>query len=123
MARSRSQRKRSARTGPLPAQTGGSRPFPDDLSRTLSLLNATLESTADGILVVDLDGNMVSCNRKFREMWDAPESAFGERVLAIYASPEVESMDVIELNDGRVFERYSKPQRLHGAVVGRVVSF
>jgi len=41
----------------------------DRLQHTVSLLNATLDSTADGILVVGTDGKVKSCNRKFVEMW------------------------------------------------------
>src|SRR5437868_15548048 len=45
-----------------------------DLRETLSPLNATFESTADGILVVDLAGHIVSFNRKFAELWRIPDS-------------------------------------------------
>ena len=41
--------------------------------QTLSLLRATLESTADGILVVDGAGRISTFNRKFVEMWGIPE--------------------------------------------------
>ena len=37
-------------------------------------LNATLESTADGILVVDTGGKIVSFNRKFAQTLAHPES-------------------------------------------------
>lgn len=111
----------------------------------LSLLRATLESTADGILVVDQEGKWVSYNRKFLEMWKIPEeilrSENDEKALAyvlnqvsqpveflskvkdLYAHPDAESLDDLSFKDGRIFERYSKPQCLGEAIVGRVWSF
>ena len=115
------------------------------LRQSLSLLQATLDSTADGILVVDVQGRIQAFNRKFAEMWRLPEellqSGEDERALAfvlgqlrdpdaflakvrdLYASPEAESQDVLEFKDGRVFERYSRPQQIGGRSVGRVWSF
>jgi len=117
----------------------------DDLVRTLSLLTATLESTADGILVVDRAGRITTYNRRFAEMWALPEELLARRedektlryalaqlrdpegyvrkVRQLYADPEASSFDEIELADGRVFERYSQPQRVGGQSVGRVWSF
>ena len=99
-----------------------------ELRRTLSLLSATLESTADGILVVDQAGKIVSLNRKFSDMWRIPQEilasrdddraiafvlsqlkdadAFVAKVRDLYAQPDAESFDVLEFKDGRVFERY-----------------
>ena len=116
-----------------------------DLQRTLSLLSATLDSTADGILVVDLQGRMVRFNRRFTEMWRIPESVqrsrddgkalefvldqlvdpdgFLQKVQALYSQPDAESFDVLEFKDGRVIERYSRPQRVDDRSVGRVWSF
>lgn len=115
------------------------------LRQSLSLLQATFEATADGILVVDLQGRIVASNRRFAEMWRVPEEVlqsgeadqFVSLILAslkeprdylskirdLYANPDVESQDLLEFKDGRVFERYSRPQRIGGRSVGRVSSF
>ncbi len=117
----------------------------EELNRSLSLLHATLESTADGILVVDLNSRIVSFNRKFLELWHIPEDimaagddqqvlscvvgqvqqpeTFLSKVKKLYEHPETESFDILEFKDGRFFERYSKPQRLGEKIVGRVWSF
>ena len=116
-----------------------------DLQNTLSLLGATLESTADGILVVNPDGRISSFNTRFAEMWRLPASilasgddsaaiafvldqlqdpdAFVAKVESLYHQPDAESYDTLHFKDGREFERSSKPQRVAGAVVGRVWSF
>ncbi|MBI2925078.1 MAG: PAS domain S-box protein [Verrucomicrobia bacterium] len=115
------------------------------LEQSLSLLHATLESTADGILVVDRAGQVVSYNQKFRTMWRLPEELlaagqdaalianvlaqvahpeqFQARIQEVYQHAEAESYDVIEFNDGRAFARYSQPQRVRDQIVGRVWSF
>jgi PAS domain S-box-containing protein len=115
------------------------------ISRSVSLLNATLESTTDGILVVDLAGKIVNFNNRFCEMWHIPDGVMktkdDEQALAFvlnqfnrpeeflakvkepYAQPEAESFDELHFKDGRVFERYSRPQYLDKEVVGRVWSF
>jgi PAS domain S-box-containing protein len=114
-------------------------------SLTVSILQATLESTADGILVVDLDGNVVSQNRRLSEMWRiapaviasnrdselieqiqqqlANPRQFVDKVVELYTTPTADSFDVLAFNDGRIFERYSIPLRLNGRAVGRVWSF
>jgi diguanylate cyclase (GGDEF)-like protein/PAS domain S-box-containing protein len=117
----------------------------EDLRATNSVLAATLESTADGILVVDRAGNITSINGRFVEMWRLPPetlelrhdidtlacvleqlcdpAAFIAKVQELYADPEAQSHDLLEFKDGRVFERDSLPQRIGGEVVGRVWSF
>lgn len=41
----------------------------------------------------------------------------------MYEQPDQSSFDQIEFADGRVFERYSQPQRIEDNIVGRVWSF
>lgn len=116
-----------------------------ELRSANSVLAATLESTADGILVVDEDGHIVSFNSRLTEMWRiSPEvldaqggdavraqvmaqlcdpGAFAAKEANIYAAPDTSSHDTLEFLDGRLFERNSLPQRIDGDVVGRVWSF
>ena len=117
----------------------------EELRRSNSLLAGTLESTADGILVVDDKGRIASYNRKFLEMWQIPEEvaasrddnlalshavgylkdpeSFVKKVRELYNEKEAESFDVLEFKDGRVFERYSIPLRVNDKSVGRVWNF
>jgi len=116
-----------------------------EIARALSLLESTMESTADGILVTNGLGRIIRYNVRFRAIWGIPESIaaakdddaalgfvldqlkepqlFLKGVQDLYAAPERTSFDVLELKDGRVLERYSQPQRIDGSVVGRVWSF
>ncbi|MCZ7401195.1 MAG: PAS domain S-box protein [Candidatus Methanoperedens sp.] len=115
------------------------------LTSSLSLLNATLESTADGILVVDRNGRITRWNQKFADMWQIPEEvlsnlnddqalnhvlhqmvqpdAFLAKVRELYRQPDASSVDQLTLTGGRIFERYSQPQRIGDDIVGRVWSF
>jgi PAS domain S-box-containing protein len=117
----------------------------ENLQRVLSLTEATLESTADGLMVVNLEGKIIRYNRKLVEMWHIPEDIMAQaddirtlnyipgqvvdrawllgRLAAINSAPESSSQDIVELRDGRLFDCYSQPQRLNGAVIGRVWSF
>ena len=116
-----------------------------ELSEALSRLTATLESTADGILVVSTDGRITGSNRRFAEIWHLPEELVAEQnnagalafALDQLTDPEAsvseeerrsftseyESFTILEFRDGRVVERASRPQRVNGRVVGRVMSF
>jgi anti-anti-sigma regulatory factor len=118
------------------------------LSQMLSLVEAAFEATADGILVVDQNNRVSRFNKRFVDLWCIPPDivelaaagnddpflhhvleqladpqAFLARVMELYANPEAESFDIISFKDGRIFERYSGPQRIGPNVVGRVWSF
>lgn len=117
-----------------------------ELEKSLSLLRATLESTADGIMMVNGKGQVVDWNQKFVEMWRIPshmlesgtESIGFEYILQQLSNPEAVIADVkylyenpewqgelpvLHFKDGRIFERFTQPQRIGSEIVGRVYSF
>src|SRR5581483_4942925 len=112
--------------------------------RALSLLQSTLESTADGILVVGDGSKVLSYNQRFVDMWRIPRSVmenpdrvslirhvqeqlvhpeeFVRIVNSLNSQPEAESFDRLEFKDGRRFERYSIGKHVEGVAI-RVWSF
>ena len=108
-------------------------------------LQATLESTTDGILVTDLAGRIRGFNRRFAQIWGMPEAlltqhqdsqvfdwmqrrvadglVYQHRVDAITAAHAQQSSERIELLSGQVLERVSQPQRSRGRPCGRVWAF
>jgi two-component system, cell cycle sensor histidine kinase and response regulator CckA len=119
--------------------------YEEQLAQSVSLLRATIESSASGILVVDTQRRVTACNRRFTDMWRLPEDfaarqdshgllaqvhaqlqepeEFLRRVEELYQKPAEESYDLLMFKDGRVFDRTSRPQRLGDRIVGRVWSF
>ena len=113
--------------------------------KIVSILRATLESTADGIVVVNRHGRIVSSNQRFQDLCRIPESVmaakednriigyimeqvkdpgmFLQKIADLYDKPGAEDKDIIEFKDGRIFERCSLPQRIGKENVGRVWSF
>ncbi len=108
-------------------------------------LRATLESTADGILVTDLAGRIRGFNRRFADLWGLPEAllerrddeavgawmrrsvedgdAYARQLAAILDAALLQSRDVLRLHAGRVLERVTLPQWSRGRPIGRVFSF
>ena len=102
----------------------------ESIENSLSILHSTLESTTDGILVVNKNGKVDSFNQKFLKMWNIPASIaetkddpslinfvlnqlskpedFLKKVQYLYSHPEEESFDILEFKDGRVYERGEK---------------
>jgi signal transduction histidine kinase len=118
----------------------------EELEHTLSLQRATFEATADGILAVDIQGRLVTYNHKFVEMWNIPEAMLSpntdgywallygaqrlkepnevvDKLVKLHGNPEIISLDLVELTDGRIFERYTQPQRMGSEIIGRVWNF
>lgn len=112
----------------------------DALARTLSQLRATLESTGNGILVLDGQGRIDGMNQLFGKMWGIPDELlharddaglldfivgsvleaelFRARLGAVV--DERETRDLLHHHDTRVFELGARPQYLGEQIVGRV---
>jgi PAS domain S-box-containing protein len=115
------------------------------VKKTVSELHAAIESTADGIYVVDRAGRIIRYNQNFASMWKIPDELlqsgddrkvseylktlvkipglFGERDNEHAPLKDRETYDMLELKDGRIFERYSKPQKMDITIIGRVMSY
>lgn len=113
--------------------------------QTVSVLNATLESTLDGILVVSRERKIAAYNSNFLQLWSIPRElaelkddeqllkyvlaqlvdpeGFLKKVYELYEDWSAESNDELVFKDGRIFGRYSKPQMIGNEIVGRVWSF
>jgi PAS domain-containing protein len=116
-----------------------------NLQRLLAIIDTVLESTADGILVVDGEGNLVNFNQRLVSMWNLPdavtESRLTEEIMGwmmrqlkspdvllrtmseLGGEPEAESYDILELQDGRMVERLSKPRKEGDRYDGRIWTF
>jgi diguanylate cyclase (GGDEF)-like protein/PAS domain S-box-containing protein len=118
----------------------------DELERNFSLLNSTFDATADGILAVGLDNEVIAANSTFLDMWAVPHengkplmssNEISKQVGSLLKDPsellslmqrskddpnEVH-MATLELGDGRIIERFTQPQLCDGRTIGRVLSF
>ncbi|MFZ6655182.1 sensor domain-containing protein [Undibacterium sp. TJN19] len=123
----------------------GQRQVENELEKLIAELRATLESTADGILVTDLDGAIRSYNHLFAELWGLPDDLltqrddraiyawldkcmldahhYSERLGTITRSPLMEATDVLVLRSGKILERVTLPQYARGRPIGRVYSY
>ena len=125
--------------------TGRLRRAEDELADTGARLRATLEATADGILLVDRRGAIVNMNRQFSQLWQIPDNlllagednaifdflasrvqdhdAYNARTAAIQPDSDDETYDLIHLDNDRFLERKSRPARQGKLIIGRVFSF
>ena len=119
--------------------------YETQLAKSISLLEATLESTADGILVVDKKGRWSNFNQKFIDIWSIPAylqktgeikdgldyvldtivdpEKFSAKVRALFSDAKTQSFDMVELKNGKVLECFTHPQKIGDKIVGRVWSF
>ncbi len=113
-------------------------------ARAESLLRATMDAVADGVLVVDVRGTVVYRNARFNELWRIPQEiadsgdddrllgvvldqledseAFLAKVKALYRSAD-EDFDSVRFKDGRIFDRFSRPLMHDDVIAGRVWCF
>ncbi len=125
--------------------TGRLRRAEDELADTGARLRATLEATADGILLVDRLGTILNMNRRFAQLWQMPDElllarndaavldylgscmrdpeAYRLRMEQIRPDGDDETCDTLFLSGGRVLERKSRPARQGRLIIGRVFSF
>jgi PAS domain S-box-containing protein len=116
-----------------------------ELAQSLAMTRATLEATSNAIVVTDANGTVTGFNQNFIELWRLPAELmvagehrrvlefnarqfrepekFRARIEAIYATSPAETFDILELADGRVFERFTRIQYVEERNVGRVWSF
>src|SRR6516162_6289435 len=127
------------------AMSGASEHGATELASVLAMMHATLESTTDAILVTDEANYVREFNEKYVKFWGIPPhmmisahaselwnyispqlkdpAEYLARVHEIIASGAPETFDVLQLRDGRVFERNSAIQLIKQRNVGRVWSF
>ena len=118
----------------------------EELKGKTALLEAQIDSSIDGILIVDTEGTKIVQNHRFLELIKIPQDfakenadektfqhveslvrypgLFAEKVLYLYAHPHEASRDEIELKDGTVLDRYSSPiLSKEGKNYGRIWAF
>jgi PAS domain S-box-containing protein len=115
------------------------------LADSVAELAATLESVADGILVVDLGGHIRNFNRRFAALWGVPDemlllraddevfdwmrrrvespATYERRLAEIEADPALRATDMLRLRSGALIERGTLPQVARGRPIGRVFTY
>ncbi|KTD56825.1 inner membrane protein [Legionella sainthelensi] len=115
------------------------------LKNSLALTTSILETTSDGILVMDLNKKVEYYNQRFLDMWklsakyieshtieevidkvlgqlENPQQ-FVEKIQYLFREINLKSFDILKFRDGKIYERYSKPRISENKINGRVWSF
>ncbi|AKF83930.1 histidine kinase [Myxococcus fulvus 124B02] len=117
----------------------------ESVEHTHSVLRATFDSIADGVIVVDAEQRIIAYNKRFQDMWGLSDAVMRERIAeaalrqaapltvdpaafvahvqAQFTPSAAVSVNVVEMKDGRVLESTSLPQRMGDAIIGRVWSY
>lgn len=115
------------------------------LAKSVSMLQATFDATADGIMVVDLQGEISAYNQQLLKLWGLSAAQLSEqdgndvfsllmervndpgqivkRFQELAVEPFTETLELLTLRNGMCFEWYSRAQWVDKVVVGRVWSF
>ncbi|HEY3857498.1 MAG TPA: ATP-binding protein [Verrucomicrobiae bacterium] len=116
-----------------------------ELNRSLSLIQVTLDSIADGVLVADKSGKAARFNEGLLRMWNVSTPPTGgrgikrmlthvlrqlknpaeflEKIRTTVQHEDLDNSGLLEFTDGRLFEYQSRPQRMGAEIIGRVWSF
>ncbi|MDF3056102.1 MAG: domain S-box [Rariglobus sp.] len=118
----------------------------EELRGKTAILEAQLDTSIDGILIVDADGRSILQNDRFSEIWKVPphlvelgndrEQAqhvvtrvknpedFWVKITHLHSHPKEVSRDEIEMSDGVILDRYSAPVTgKNGRYYGRIWTF
>lgn len=113
-----------------------------ELSASVSMLNATLEAAADGVLAVDTEDQITLYNQSLLSLWQIPHELLLARqwtslcnwMAAQCINPDdftkvldrkerKTDRDIITLKNGKIFERFVGPQIQHGEILGTLFTF
>jgi diguanylate cyclase (GGDEF)-like protein/PAS domain S-box-containing protein len=116
------------------------------LQKSFSLVRATLDSSSEGMIVIDNQQKISDFNNKFLEMWGISREELlnfedSKEMMSIIVSQSKNSSEFlaktkklesktnqildgnIELKDKRVYEYHTQPYTLNEEIIGRVWSF
>ncbi len=111
----------------------------------LGMFRSILESSPDGILVIDADGKVLTYNQRFVQIWNPPAGwdtdllpaerrmtmarlttdapLFWRELNEVLTHPEMTNSHIIQTVAGRTIERSSTPYREGNAIVGRIWNY
>ncbi|MDF1547562.1 MAG: PAS domain S-box protein, partial [Bacteroidales bacterium] len=116
----------------------------EQIAEREKILQATLEATGDGIIVMDEQGTIINSNQRFFEMWqinsdeylqmkptEAAKKLYKELLNPVGSYINIERavdsnkkfIDFLYFSDGRVFEQYTAPIYKAGDQIGRIWRF